>query len=292
MEAFKKYKLRLKELDYPNINALNEEEIIDIFSPNNRNFLLSWIIQQLNPTTIGKDASKLSKIAIGDYFCQQGLCTSSQSQLLDGKNNNINEQIVFFDRTFEHLSELKNSVDICHMETMIQYEDVVKFLAKDVNLFPCFGSIRKYTPEEREDILLSCNQQIGILNEKQNTNMMNFNHEIDFDDPLFGDSSNRRESLKKFINNLNDAVSTIKLNKEEKIIKIEKSVGQDLEKCCQDMDSILQYFKNINLSHEIQEETEAILSTKTDDPTPTLKQLAETFCATEKLLQQDNVNMK
>lgn len=288
MEAFKKYKLRLKELDYPNINALTEEEITDIFSPNNRSFLLTWIIQKLNPETMGVDAPKLSKIAIGDYFCKQGLCNSSQRQLLEG-NSNINEQLVIFDRTFEHLSELKNSVDVSDMETIIQYEDVVNFLRKDVNLFPCFGSITKYTPEKRENILLSCKQQIGILSEKQNTNLMNFNQEIDFNDPLFDNSdSNRRESLKKFINNLNGAVSMMKLNKEEKSIKIKESIAQDLEKCCLEMDPILQYFKSINLSHEIQEKAEAVLSTKTDDDfTPTLKQYAETFCVTAKLLQQN-----
>ncbi|KAB0802650.1 hypothetical protein PPYR_04836 [Photinus pyralis] len=288
MEAFKKYKLCLKELDYPNVNALDEEQIPSIFSLNNQRFLLSWIMTKLNPGTLTIDEpSKLSETAIEDYFRQQGLCKSSQKLF---SSESVDVQIIFFDRIFEYLRQLKNSREVDDADEILQYEDVVNLLSKNVNLFPSFGPVTKYTPEKRKNTLSTCKQQIDILKGKINMDLVNVTDKIDFNDLLFNESDiKRKENLKKFVNNLTTAVCMIKetdRESEDDTFNIGNDVKQDLETCCMEMKTILQYFKSINLGHEISKQATAIISTKPDDDfTPVLRQYAEEFSTTVKLLQ-------
>lgn len=77
-----KYRSYLKEFGYPNIDILNDEQVVDIFNSENRYFLLKWLAKNLNSEfAIPLDLSETSAIQFANFFCESGFCASSQKLL-------------------------------------------------------------------------------------------------------------------------------------------------------------------------------------------------------------------
>lgn len=81
-EMLRKFQTYLTELSYPNINLMSEEQIPDIFHPDNRIFLLSWIIEQLNPPFYEqlKEAKNVESL-IADFIYEGGFCASTEKEM-------------------------------------------------------------------------------------------------------------------------------------------------------------------------------------------------------------------
>lgn len=82
MEEFEKCIKNLKDLNYPGIDMFGPEQLQNIFSQENRLFLLNWLIKNLFGQFDGsletssdiKDAEE-----IGEFLYEIGCCTSEQS---------------------------------------------------------------------------------------------------------------------------------------------------------------------------------------------------------------------
>lgn len=68
----------LTKFNYPNINQLNEEEVGSIFSASNRIFLLSWLVQLIEPLLDLDLNSKSTPSVLADFIYENGFCTKSQ----------------------------------------------------------------------------------------------------------------------------------------------------------------------------------------------------------------------
>lgn len=78
LQLFREY---LIKFDYPNIHQLTEDEVANIFDANNRLFLLTWIIKQIDYSYISEMDSKHSEILLADFIFEHGFCRSSQKDL-------------------------------------------------------------------------------------------------------------------------------------------------------------------------------------------------------------------
>lgn len=80
----------VKEYDYPSVELMDEEELLQVFNASNRVFLLSWALSKLNPELYGylpanqrqKDIKNIIAKALSDH----GFCYENHSmQFVDGQ---------------------------------------------------------------------------------------------------------------------------------------------------------------------------------------------------------------
>lgn len=77
-----KFRHYLTKFDYPNIDQFDELQVADIFHKDNRMFLLSWIVGQINSSysELLKESQNKESI-LADFVHQNGFCTSSQKNV-------------------------------------------------------------------------------------------------------------------------------------------------------------------------------------------------------------------
>lgn len=68
----------LTKFGYPNINLLSDEDIAKIFKSSNRMFLLSWIVQLIEPQLTLDINSEETPALIANFIYENGFCTKPQ----------------------------------------------------------------------------------------------------------------------------------------------------------------------------------------------------------------------
>ncbi|KAF5276831.1 hypothetical protein FQA39_LY06383 [Lamprigera yunnana] len=277
MEMYTKYKDQLKDLQYPNVNALNDEEIKDIFTPQNRHLFLLWLVSNLNCNV----ASETSDSAIADYIHETGFCKSSQKQLFVQGNCSLEEDIQIFDRILNYLYLAQEAKGTDYLESSSQSRlSIDDFLKKDINILPHLPTSRIYSKEERGKRLSSYEKNVEHLKQLlMNTHNYEYTkfdaHDSFFDEENISSNMKAVKEHAKFLNRVvsRNAENTAQSSRED--CNFGPNFEKDLEKCCSELGSVLQYFKNINLVKFINDKSEKRSSKEDYDIVDVLKHISE-----------------
>lgn len=86
----------LKEFNYPQINYMEETEICEIFSTTNREFLVTWILKQINPIFIEKIKNPTKENLAELVYCN-GFCSKKEKgPFMNGEGDNNMQVIICY----------------------------------------------------------------------------------------------------------------------------------------------------------------------------------------------------
>lgn len=77
----RKFREYLTKFDYPGIQRLDEDEVANVFHPNNRIFLLTWIIKQIDESYAATIESRNAETLLAEFIYENGFCRSPQKDL-------------------------------------------------------------------------------------------------------------------------------------------------------------------------------------------------------------------
>ncbi|KAF5295573.1 hypothetical protein FQR65_LT10436 [Abscondita terminalis] len=251
METYLKYKVPLQDFQYPNIYALKDDEIQELFMPKNWCLLLTWLVNSLNSeVTFEKDSTKgnetLIAEVIADYLYETGFCSSSQKMSFVQRTCSMEVDIQIFDRIFNYLYQIQDEVSMDSFESNSQKVSINDLLSKDVNLIPSSQTLKVFSEEEREHELRKRMEHIKHLKEIIDDNP-NVNDKFNIEDYTFEDSvcNSNIEKFKEHIKNLTRSTSIIKQKPETEIsIGFNETFPSHLANCCNQIMSVMQYFNN------------------------------------------------
>lgn len=94
LQQFRDY---LTKFDYPGIQRLNEDEVANIFHANNRIFLLTWIIKQIDESYASTIDAKNAETVLAEFISESGFCRSSMKDLFVKGDSKLDffEQVLF-----------------------------------------------------------------------------------------------------------------------------------------------------------------------------------------------------
>jgi len=264
MEAFCKYSADLQTFNYPNIESFSDQQIIDIFSVENRSFLLTWLAKILNSQFIvPTDWSKLSQATFADFFHESGFCSSSQKIPFVTGSAKVKEQVQIFDRIFYFLKKtVKSDDDKESSENMnnsnSSNDDLKPFLSKDINVFPEFGPLKLYHTNIRKLKLEQYREKIHELQEKIKTFEKPTSGNVVFDKSYMYEEEHVDRNIEKFAEQakkLEEVCSSIrKADKENvaaEVIGFEPGFGEQLADCKAEIAAVLQYFQDLSISESL-----------------------------------------
>lgn len=78
LRQFREY---LTKFDYPGIQRFNEDEVANIFHSDNRIFLLTWIIKQIDESYASTIDAKNAETSLAEFLSESGFCRPSQKDL-------------------------------------------------------------------------------------------------------------------------------------------------------------------------------------------------------------------
>lgn len=79
MAKLNELKSYLRDLNYPGINIMQDEEVADIFQKKNRLYFLSWFVQQWDADILLPMDEKDKANIISEFLCDNGFCTSKKA---------------------------------------------------------------------------------------------------------------------------------------------------------------------------------------------------------------------
>ncbi|KAK4873035.1 hypothetical protein RN001_015064 [Aquatica leii] len=288
MEKYIKYKVPLQNLRFPNINAFNDEEILELFLPKNRFLLLMWIVNTLNSEVeFLMESSESTETAIADYLYESGFCTSSQRLQFVQRLCSIEDDIQIFDRIFQYLDHLQEDVSADFFEKNNDSISVGDFLSKDINLFPMLQTVTVCTEAERKYELAKYEENIKQLKDLTNRNINLAHNKLNLEDSIFDDDviAANTESFKEHVKNLNKSISAIK---NTEVCEIEngfsKNCMSQLNKC-DELQPVLEYYKSMNLMKRVADTVNEDNSNQDDEVVEIVKCCAENFVRVVKELE-------
>jgi len=264
MEVFTKYKPYLQEFNYPNISGFSNEQIPDIFSAENRQFLLTWLAKALNSQfVVPTEWSKVAEASFADFFHENGFCSPSQKQPFVKGDASIKQQTIIFDRIFNFLQTASSQKENMQpVQNGNGNEDIELFLAKDINLFPTLGPLKLRTSKERRQKMKYYKEEIQRLKQSIKDDIdLSENDDLTFNDLCYKKEQVEKniESFKEQAKKLNEVCAAIqKANKVEvaKPVGFKDDIGNKLGDCRKELTTILQYFKDVNVTRSLNTEPE------------------------------------
>lgn len=106
METLVQFKQYLLELNYPNINILNETQVAELFVIENRIFFLSWALKKLYNILLPEKDKKETEITLSEYMYENGFCTSSEKLKFVQGDMPIENQVSFNHVIYSNLYQL------------------------------------------------------------------------------------------------------------------------------------------------------------------------------------------
>ncbi|KAF2884179.1 hypothetical protein ILUMI_22006 [Ignelater luminosus] len=258
-----KYKSYLKDFGYPNIDILNDEQIVDIFGIENRYFLLKWLAKNLNSEfAIPSDLSETSAILFADFLYESGFCISSQKLLFvkGDKKLTLREEIIIFDRIFNFLKHMSEKENTKPKQIINSNEDLQLFLNMDMNLFSTLGLLKPHSLKERDYKSMLYKEEIGRIN--KNIENLGYRNENNSSDDFKSQIESNERQIERHIENFKDEVTKLKeitaniernktINESKSKFKFKSDFGNKLIDCNSKTTSVLQYFRNLNLMQHL-----------------------------------------
>lgn len=125
-------KVYLTHLNYPNIEICAEDDIVQIFAPQNRVKLLLWCLNQLSDS-IAIPLDEVPQMSyMSDIIHEWGFCQSSEKTAFVKGELEVPQQFAIFSRLFWCLVNKKSSissargVDFANIKTMVEYSSNLK----------------------------------------------------------------------------------------------------------------------------------------------------------------------
>ncbi|XP_063906323.1 uncharacterized protein LOC135124996 [Zophobas morio] len=237
----------LKEFNYPNIHGMDEEEVADVFSKVNRQFLIGWILKQIDD-----DYCDIVEIAtkeeLGHLIYCSGFCSTSEKDKFMNGDCEPSEQFAVLYKMFTHLklvSEVKKFDEPPRTVSLEEIEDVLKF---DNNLFPMYGPKRTLTPEERAKKLADYRKEIETLQKSLNSEN-GVENEFVLDPTLNHQLASVMDKLEK--NFPEFTKKNLEVMKNTESVDTEKSLVSEFEETLktfsQQIETALEFIKSMNV---------------------------------------------
>jgi hypothetical protein len=162
MDYFPFMKDCLKEFQYPKIQSMDDPEITDIFSKVNREFLVSWILKQIDQDfcTFVENATKEDLAEI--IYCH-GFCDASIKYKFMNGECESNKQFRILYRMFKHLKSVSDAKKCDQQVDNFPLEQIETCSNFNTNLFPTYGPKRTLTTAERHKKMQDYRQEIEHL---------------------------------------------------------------------------------------------------------------------------------
>lgn len=240
----------LKDLEYPNIHGMDENQIAAIFAVQNRQFLIGWLFKKISEEyeevlENNNSVDFLSQLIYEHGFCKIG----DHKDFMTGKLP-PNKQLEIFHRIFSFINNILNKnqnyeENNCNKVTL---NSIVNLKTEDLNLFPTYGKIKLLSKQEKLKKITEFQKEIEHLEEMQKNSSCVYEKKENKHDFTDEELKKLLEDLKLELPNLREMIK--KGNEEmfsdnSKIVCDEKA-GNTIEEFCNKMRTVSQYIKGLS----------------------------------------------